>query len=72
MSYSSGPLGRGQFGNHMPSRGLANEPTESVTLDPLVGRKVRTRWPANNNFYEAVIAEYNAAEVHLYFADSEI
>ncbi|CAN1263404.1 Protein EMSY-LIKE 3 [Linum perenne] len=29
--------------------------------NPLVGRKVWTRWPEDNNFYEAIITDYNAA-----------
>ncbi|KAG9131161.1 hypothetical protein Leryth_020154, partial [Lithospermum erythrorhizon] len=31
-------------------------------VNPLIGRKVRTRWPDDNNFYEAVITDYKAAE----------
>nr|XP_033514142.1 protein EMSY-LIKE 3-like isoform X2 [Nicotiana tomentosiformis] len=50
---SSGPSGRGQFGNRV---------SEAASSDPLIGRKVRTRWPDNNNYYEAVITDYNAAE----------
>lgn len=53
---SSGPSGRGQFGNRV---------SEAASSDPLIGRKVRTRWPDNNNYYEAVITDYNAAEVHM-------
>lgn len=61
MQYaSSGPTGRGQVGN----RGV-NEPAEAATFDPLIGRKVRTRWPDDNNFYEAVITDYNPVEVCL-------
>jgi len=36
-----------------------SEPPEAATVDPLIGRKVRTRWPEDNNFYEAVITDYN-------------
>ncbi|XP_034704512.1 protein EMSY-LIKE 3-like [Vitis riparia] len=58
MQYaSSGPTGRGQVAN----RGV-NEPAEAATFDPLIGRKVRTRWPDDNNFYEAVITDYNPVE----------
>ena len=61
MQYaSSGPTGRGQVAN----RGV-NEPAEAATFDPLIGRKVRTRWPDDNNFYEAVITDYNPVEVYL-------
>nr|GMC82424.1 protein EMSY-LIKE 3-like isoform X1 [Ipomoea batatas] len=55
---SSGPSGRGQFGNRI------SEPTEGAPFDPLIGRKVRTRWPDDNNFYEAVITNYNPADGH--------
>ncbi|KAK6162862.1 hypothetical protein DH2020_002703 [Rehmannia glutinosa] len=54
--------GRGQFNNRIPSGGLATEPAEGASFDPLVGRKVRTRWPDDNNFYEAVITDYNPVE----------
>lgn len=53
----SGPSGRGQFGNRI------SEPIEGASFDPLIGRKVRTRWPDDNNFYEAVITNYNPADV---------
>ncbi|XP_022896263.1 protein EMSY-LIKE 4-like isoform X2 [Olea europaea var. sylvestris] len=63
MQYpSSGPAGRGQLGNRITSGGLPNEPAEGATLDQFIGRKVRTRWPDDNNFYEAVITDYNATE----------
>lgn len=58
MQYLSlGPSGRGQSSNQV------SEPAEPVSFDPLIGRKVRTRRPDDNNFYEAVIADCNAAEV---------
>lgn len=60
MQYpSSGQTGRNQIGNR-----VANEPAEAGSLDPLVGRRVRTRWPDDNNFYEAVITDYNPLEVY--------
>ncbi|KAG9138210.1 hypothetical protein Leryth_001429 [Lithospermum erythrorhizon] len=59
---SSGPSGRGHLGNHVSSGAFASEPMEESPLNPLIGRKVRTRWPDDNNFYEAVITDYNAAE----------
>uniref|UniRef100_A0A2P2LJZ3 Protein EMSY-LIKE 3 isoform X1 n=1 Tax=Rhizophora mucronata TaxID=61149 RepID=A0A2P2LJZ3_RHIMU len=40
----------------------ANQPTEMTTYDPLIGRKVWTRWPEDNYFYEAVITDYNPIE----------
>ncbi|GMH11507.1 hypothetical protein Nepgr_013348 [Nepenthes gracilis] len=48
-----------------PSGGLsgsaqvANHSTSSAFADPLIGRKVWTRWPEDNNFYEAVITDYD-------------
>nr|GMC79859.1 protein EMSY-LIKE 3 [Ipomoea batatas] len=57
-SQSFGPSGRGQFVNRI------SEPTEGAPFDPLIGRKVRTRWPDDNNFYEAVITNYNPADGH--------
>ncbi|XP_019159341.1 PREDICTED: protein EMSY-LIKE 4-like isoform X1 [Ipomoea nil] len=53
MQYPPRTSGRGQFVNQI------SEPVEGASLDPLVGKKVRTRWPDDNNFYEAVITEYD-------------
>lgn len=65
MQYpSSISAGRGQFGNRISSGGLTGG-----SFDPLIGRTVRTRWPDDNNFYEAVIADYSPAEVYLTFSD---
>eukprot|EP00252_Welwitschia_mirabilis_P012641 TRINITY_DN2792_c0_g1_i1.p1 TRINITY_DN2792_c0_g1~~TRINITY_DN2792_c0_g1_i1.p1 ORF type:complete len:496 (-),score=141.49 TRINITY_DN2792_c0_g1_i1:551-2038(-) len=47
-------MNRGQLG---PS-GLS-EPPETAGVDPLIGRRVRTRWPEDNTFYEAVITDYD-------------
>ncbi|KAL6964817.1 hypothetical protein U1Q18_035872 [Sarracenia purpurea var. burkii] len=60
---SSGPTGRGQIVNRVSSSTLAGEPAEGAPLDSLIGRKVRTRWPDDNNFYEAVITDYNPVEI---------
>jgi hypothetical protein len=38
-------------------------PSEGLPLNPLIGRKVMTRWPDDNSFYEAVITDYNPIEV---------
>lgn len=35
---------------------------EDTSSDPLIGRKVWTRWPTDNNFYEAVIRDFNPVE----------
>ncbi|KAF5445827.1 hypothetical protein F2P56_031512 [Juglans regia] len=58
----SGPSGRGQVANRVSSAAVASQPPEGATLDPLIGRRVRTRWPDDNNFYEAVITDYNPVE----------
>ncbi|KAH1223026.1 Protein EMSY-LIKE 3 [Glycine max] len=55
---SSGPGGRNQVSN----RAVMGEHAEGASFDSLVGRRVRTRWPDDNNFYEAVITNYNPAD----------
>ncbi|XP_057800452.1 protein EMSY-LIKE 3 isoform X2 [Salvia miltiorrhiza] len=60
MRHPSGPAGRGQFSSRIGA--LPNERPQG-SFDPLIGRKVRTRWPDDNNFYEAVITDYNAVEI---------
>lgn len=59
---SSVPTGRGQPVNRVSSSNRVGDPSEAATFDPLIGRKVRTRWPDDNNFYAAVITDYNPAE----------
>lgn len=41
----------------------SNENAERASELPVLGRKVWTRWPEDNSFYEAVITDYNRAEV---------
>ncbi|XAR63405.1 hypothetical protein NMG60_11023322 [Bertholletia excelsa] len=62
MQYPSAPSGRGQLGGRVSTSALGTEPAEGASLDPLIGKKVRTRWPDDNNFYEAVITDYNPVE----------
>ncbi|XWS52450.1 hypothetical protein CRYUN_Cryun11dG0071400 [Craigia yunnanensis] len=64
MQYpSTGLPGRPQAPNHISSGAFAtNEPAEAAPYDPLIGRKVWTRWPEDNHFYEAVITDYNPVE----------
>lgn len=48
-----------------PHQGLGAHLTNELsqrTCDPLVGRKVMTRYPDNGNFYEAIITDYNPVE----------
>lgn len=51
-----------QIRNRSSSGALAiAQPNEA--LNALIGRKVMTRWPEDDNFYEAVITDYNTCEV---------
>ncbi|KAK1386686.1 ENT domain-containing protein [Heracleum sosnowskyi] len=60
---STGPTPRGvSNGNGAPSLFLMNTNAEVARRDSLIGRKVMTRWPEDNNFYEAVITDYNPQE----------
>ncbi|XP_050940000.1 protein EMSY-LIKE 1-like isoform X1 [Cucumis melo] len=61
MQYSSSvPAGSRQLNNHGSSGTLlANESAEAPPYDTLIGRKVWTRWPEDNSFYEAVIKDYD-------------
>ncbi|KAL5808411.1 hypothetical protein ACOSQ3_029102 [Xanthoceras sorbifolium] len=64
MQYpSTGPVGSRSFINRSSSGAIsANDIAEAGGLDNLIGRKVWTRWPDDNNFYEAVITDYNPAD----------
>ncbi|XP_057424076.1 protein EMSY-LIKE 1-like isoform X2 [Lotus japonicus] len=64
MQYAStAPTGGRHFMNRSSSGALASNATaDAAAFDPLVGKKVWTRWPEDNHFYEAVITDYNAAE----------
>lgn len=61
MQYSSSvPAGSRQLNNHSSSGALlANESAEAPPYDTLIGRKVWTRWPEDNSFYEAIIKDYD-------------
>ncbi|XP_027341137.1 protein EMSY-LIKE 3-like [Abrus precatorius] len=59
---SSGPSGRNQVPNRVTSGTVMGELAEGTSFDSLIGRRVRTRWPDDNNFYEAVITDYNPAD----------
>lgn len=58
----TGPGVKGQIMNRSSSGAVA--PTEPA-YNPLIGRKVWTRWPEDNSFYEAVITDYNPREVRV-------
>ena len=59
----SGPGGRNPVPNRVTSGPVTGELAEGASFDSLIGRRVRTRWPDDNNFYEAVIADYNPTDV---------
>ncbi|KAJ1288544.1 hypothetical protein BS78_02G097000 [Paspalum vaginatum] len=63
ISSSAGPSGRGPHMNRNFPGGPAEAQAQNV--DPLIGRKVMSRWPEDNSFYEAVISDYNV-ETGLY------
>ncbi|KAK9736023.1 hypothetical protein RND81_04G245400 [Saponaria officinalis] len=48
--------GRPPNANRCSAFGVS-EPSEAPNTDPLIGRKVWTRWPDDKNFYEAVIMD---------------
>ncbi|KAI8562107.1 hypothetical protein RHMOL_Rhmol03G0008900 [Rhododendron molle] len=53
-----------QYPNRTSSGAIVtNETAEAAINDPLIGRKVMTRWPEDDNFYEAVITNYNPIEI---------
>ncbi|XP_050228424.1 protein EMSY-LIKE 1-like isoform X2 [Mercurialis annua] len=61
MQYPSiGPAGNHHHFSHSYSGAVAaNDPAEAAAFDQLIGRKVLTRWPDDNSFYEAEIISYN-------------
>jgi hypothetical protein len=55
---------RGQFANQ-------SSDFNNSTNDPLIGRKVMIRWPTDNNFYEAVITNFNEGRHELVYDKDE-
>ncbi|KAJ6813384.1 protein EMSY-LIKE 3-like isoform X2 [Iris pallida] len=55
---SNVPSGMGQVTKRSSGAFAAIEHGGAATSDPLIGRKVMTRWPEDNNFYEAEITDY--------------
>lgn len=49
-----------QFGDQVSSGAPMDDPS---IHESLIGRRVMIRWPADSNFYEAVISEYNPVDV---------
>jgi hypothetical protein len=39
------------------------EHAEGGVMEKLVGKRVQTRWPDDNSFYEAIITDYSAHDV---------
>jgi hypothetical protein len=65
MLPSAGTSGRGpQMNRNFP--GDPPEHSQAQSVNPLIGRKVMSRWPEDNSFYEAAISDYNAETVCFY------
>ncbi|CAM6010005.1 unnamed protein product [Sphagnum balticum] len=66
------PMGRGSNagrGNAPWSNHIGAGPSDMHT-DPWVGRRVMTRWPEDNTFYEAVVTDYDRVKhLHLLVYD---
>ncbi|XP_057539062.1 protein EMSY-LIKE 3-like isoform X2 [Amaranthus tricolor] len=60
MPYPSPAVaGRPQVNSHSASGTFgANEPDKAQKIDQLIGKRVWTRWPYDNSFYEALITDY--------------
>ncbi|KAL8036863.1 hypothetical protein ABFS82_11G004400 [Erythranthe guttata] len=50
-----------QITDRVSSGAPMGDPSDSMQ-NSLIGRRVMIRWPADNNFYEAVITEYNPVD----------
>ncbi|GAB4851541.1 hypothetical protein Ancab_030944 [Ancistrocladus abbreviatus] len=59
---SAVPNGYNQYSNIDGSSGDIMERETAGLGRELIGRRVLTRWPDDNNFYEAVITQYNPSE----------
>ncbi|KAL5539871.1 hypothetical protein UlMin_043570 [Ulmus minor] len=60
---SSGLTGRAQAANRGSSGAFpSTEIPGAGNFDTLIGKRVWTRWPEDNHFYEAVITDYNPVE----------
>ncbi|CAL5090737.1 unnamed protein product [Urochloa decumbens] len=53
------PSARGPLMNRYFPGGPAAEFSQAQNVNPLIGRKVMSRWPDDNSFYEVVISDYN-------------
>ncbi|KAL3382205.1 hypothetical protein AABB24_001990 [Solanum stoloniferum] len=59
---SSRPVHYQQAGPGSSSALRSAEFTERPHDNPLIGRRVMTRWPDDNNFYKAIITDYSAVD----------
>uniref|UniRef100_M1BJU1 Cinnamoyl-CoA reductase n=1 Tax=Solanum tuberosum TaxID=4113 RepID=M1BJU1_SOLTU len=59
---SSRPVHYQQAGPGSSSALRSAEFAERPHHDPLIGRRVMTRWPHDNNFYKAIITDYSAVD----------
>ncbi|CAN8318432.1 unnamed protein product [Cochlearia groenlandica] len=56
---------RGQVMNRLPSGPTSSsEPTNGTDPESFIGRRVRTKWPEDNRFYEAIITRYDPKQGH--------
>ena len=71
MQYPSPTVtGRPQVPSHSTSGTFgANEPEKGQKIDKCIGKRVWTRWPDDNHFYEAVITDFK--EVEFLFCDDK-
>ncbi|KAL1554600.1 protein EMSY-LIKE 3-like isoform X4 [Salvia divinorum] len=60
-AFTSGKPMQYQYGDHVATRAPTDDTSESIH-ESLIGRRVMIRWPADSNFYEAVISEYNPVD----------
>ncbi|KAM7264670.1 hypothetical protein ACFE04_002353 [Oxalis oulophora] len=57
------PTGRGPGAKRVAgSVAFASDAPEGAAFNPFIGKRVRTRWPDDNSFYEAVITDFNPVE----------
>ena len=58
--------GRPQASGPIPGTKSGPSPGEGFArINPWIGKRVKTRWPADNTFYEAVITDYDPEKVSL-------
>jgi hypothetical protein len=63
------PAGRGSNLGRGPAPGRGAGVVTDSPADHHLGRRVKTRWPEDNTFYEAVITDYSAEKVHFSYPE---